>query len=94
MRWALRNVSVSFGPRPALQGVNLDVESGSIVAVVGGDGAGKSTLLRLLAGTVGPSSGHLEHPPQARLGYLPTTSGVYLDLSVAENLVFVARAHR
>ncbi len=94
MMWALRDVSVYFGPRAALQGVNLEVKSGSIVAVVGGDGAGKSTLLGLLAGTVGTSSGHLERPPLARLGYLPTSSGVYLDLSVAENLAFVARAHR
>ena len=87
------DVSVRFGRRQALQAVSLDVPAGSVTAVVGGDGAGKTTLLRVLVGLVRPDSGRVRRPASARIGYFSAASGVYPDLTVAENLAFTASAY-
>lgn len=56
----LRGVTVAYGQRRALDGVDLQVRPGERVALVGPSGAGKSTLLALLTGAVAPTSGRLE----------------------------------
>jgi iron complex transport system ATP-binding protein len=48
----MRQLAASYGPRPILRGVNLTVEAGQVVALVGPNGVGKSTLLRVLSGVV------------------------------------------
>lgn len=53
----LRNVSKSFGPTPVLHDINLSVEKGEFVAIVGYSGAGKTTLISLIAGLMQPDSG-------------------------------------
>ncbi|MDX1449242.1 MAG: ABC transporter ATP-binding protein, partial [Acidimicrobiia bacterium] len=63
-------------------------------AVVGGDGAGKSTVARTMVGLAVPESGSVVAPPAEQIGYLPASSGVWPDLTVLENLEFVADAHR
>jgi branched-chain amino acid transport system ATP-binding protein len=55
----LRNVQVNYGPVKAIQGVDLNVEERSIVALVGANGAGKSTLLKSIMGLVPISSGDI-----------------------------------
>ena len=52
MTYFVRNATAVFGDTVALDDVTLEVEPGSVVAVVGGDGAGKTTLLRSLVGEV------------------------------------------
>ncbi len=81
-----------FGRIEALRGVDLDVPSGSVVAVVGGDGAGKTTLLRCLVGRYRPTAGEVRRPPSHKIGYMPSTSGTWRELTVEENLAFVAKA--
>ena len=94
MTWGVTDLSVSFGTRRALERVTLTVQPGGVTAVVGGDGAGKSTLLGVLAGLPIPHAGIVERPPAARLGYVPGSSGVFPDLTVTENVEFIAAAFR
>ena len=86
--WGADGVSVRFGTRQALDRVTVSALPGRVTAVVGADGAGKTTLLRCLAGALAPGEGTVRRPDARRIGYLPPGTGVYEDLSVAENLRF------
>ena len=56
---SLQDVTIRFGGPPVLQDVNLQLEAGERVCVVGRNGEGKSTLLRVLAGTLEPNEGRV-----------------------------------
>ena len=80
----------------ALDGISLEVEPGTLTALVGPDGAGKTTLIRLAAGLMRLDDGALRvlgidvgsdpQQVQDRIGYMPQKFGLYEDLSVQENL--------
>ncbi len=89
MSFGLAGVDVTIDGVDVLRGVDVLVPSGDVVAVVGGDGAGKSTLLRCLVGRVAPRSGTVDRPERASIGYMPSTSGTWRQLTVAENIEFV-----
>lgn len=91
--WGVRDLTVRYGGRLALDRVSLRVPAGQVTAVVGGDGAGRTTLLRCLAGALAPSGGRVTRPSPGRIGYLPASSGVYPDLTVTQNLAFRAAAY-
>ncbi len=55
-----RGLSLAYGGRPILDGVDLDVRSGEVLALVGPNGAGKSSLLSLLSGDLEPDHGRVE----------------------------------
>jgi ABC-2 type transport system ATP-binding protein len=100
----LRGLRKRFGRRLALAGIDLTVEAGQIVGVVGPDGAGKTTLLRALAGLLEIEADQalvLGHDLRgdvtelkANVGYVPQSFSLHRDLSVIENLRFTARLHR
>ena len=87
----------------ALQGINMQIKTGKLTALVGPDGAGKTTFLRLIAGLYKPTAGSLEvlgmdvaKDPQSvqdRISYMPQKFGLYEDLSIQENLDLYADLH-
>lgn len=92
---------VNYGAIHALQGVNLDVHAGEIVAVIGANGAGKSTLMNAIMGMVPYSSGRvlLEGSPLSKKSYEVVCAGVsispegrkvFAPLTVYENLMMGA----
>ena len=59
MRLRAESIGFSYGGRPVLEGVSLDVPEGRLTGIVGPNGAGKSTLLRCLGGLLRPASGRV-----------------------------------
>ena len=91
-------VDVAYGPVQVLFGVDLDVEPGETIALLGTNGAGKSTLLRAICGLSKVRVGHIQFEgeditnadPAALagqgIGFMPGGRGVFPGLTVAENL--------
>jgi len=97
----VREIRKSYGTHEVLRGVDLRVESGQILGLLGRNGAGKSTLITILCGLPRPAPGPASicgHRPAsadaARLiGYAPQELGIYPDLSVAQNLAAFGELH-
>jgi heme exporter protein A len=98
-----RSLKKSFGLRPVLRGVDLEVAPGECLALMGPNGAGKTTLLRILATLSKPTAGlvrvaGLPLPAAAgdvrrRLGVVAHHTLLYGDLTAEENLHFYARLY-
>lgn len=67
----VRDLSVRLGATPVLRDVNLSIERGEIVTIVGPNGSGKTTLLRAIIGAVAPSTGSISRAPGLKIGYVP-----------------------
>jgi zinc transport system ATP-binding protein len=94
----LEEVSFAYDSVPALQNINLDIEEGEFLGLVGPNGGGKSTLLRIVLGLLTPDSGHIsvldESPARARvdLGYVPQFASFRRDFPVTvEETVLLGR---
>jgi len=68
---SLQDVSIGFGGPRLLEEINLQIESGEWVGVLGRNGMGKSTLLKLINGDVLPHSGTIARQQEIRVAYLP-----------------------
>jgi simple sugar transport system ATP-binding protein len=98
LRVALRGIEKRFGSTAALRGATLELEPGSVHALLGENGAGKTTLVRVLYGSVRPDAGaieidgralEIENPRRALalgIGMVHQHSMLVPALSVAENL--------
>ncbi|MCW1954440.1 MAG: ATP-binding cassette domain-containing protein [Roseobacter sp.] len=95
----LANVHKSFGAKPVLQGVNLTVEKGTSMVIIGGSGTGKSVLLKSVLGLVTPDSGQITLDGQdvttgerdaflARFGMLFQGGALFDSLPVWQNVAF------
>lgn len=94
----IRDLTASYGPVKALDGVTFTAPKGKITAVLGANGAGKTTLLRTVSGLIRPDRGstHLDGRDLARmpaekmaalgLAHVPEGRGVITELTVDENL--------
>ena len=74
----LSQISLTFGGNPVFDGLDLVVQPGDRVALVGRNGSGKSTLMKVMAGLVEPDAGLRVVPPGVRVGYMeqePDLSG-------------------
>ncbi len=67
----VENLSVRYGGHMALAHVDMAIEPGEIVTVVGPNGSGKTSLLRAIIGAVEPAAGRVTRKPGLRLGYVP-----------------------
>src|SRR5437588_9095768 len=67
----LLDVSLSFGGAPLLDRVNLQIDRGERVCLVGRNGAGKSTLMKVIAGELGPDEGQVFRQAEAGIATLP-----------------------
>ena len=88
-----------YGGKPVLQGLEIEVREGEIVAVIGRNGVGKSTLMKSLIGLVPAMSGSIVYRGEAvellpshkrarlGMGYVPQGRDVFPRLTVAENIV-------
>ncbi len=98
----VRGLEVAYGGIRAVQGVDLAVAAGEIVALIGANGAGKTTTLKALCGLLRPKSGSLHyegadvtgkpayHLVRKGLSLVPEGRGVFPLLTVAENLAMGA----
>ena len=87
-----------FGSEIAVESIDLTIDTGEHMAVLGENGAGKTTLLRILATAARPTSGRLEimgldalrerRRLRRRIGFVTHAPGLYPALSVTENLEF------
>ena len=95
----LENISFSFGERKILENIDISVNQGEIVGLLGPNGVGKSTIFNLITGLIKPSYGSIkidskivnEYPIYLRskkfkIGYVPQYGGFFHDLTLIENL--------
>ena len=95
----LSGVAKSFGEVEALTHVDLDINAGQVIGLVGGNGAGKTTLLRLMAGVMEPTNGSILFGTEpvstmrAKLGVVPESTGLYSRLTAWENIRYHSRMY-
>ncbi|HZP87249.1 MAG TPA: ATP-binding cassette domain-containing protein [Burkholderiales bacterium] len=86
----LQQVSLAYGHVPLLDHVDLNIEVGDKIALIGRNGTGKSTLLRVVAGEARPDDGEVWRKPDLRLAFVPQepqlTSGQTVFEAAAEGL--------
>lgn len=103
----VENVKLTLAGQSIHRGINLQVQRGEIIAIVGGSGSGKSTLLREILALLTPTSGDIEVfgknlskisssellQLQCRWGVLFQQSALFTSLNVIENIAFPLQEH-
>lgn len=103
----IEDLHFSYDGRPVLQGINMKIPRGKVVAIMGGSGCGKTTLLRCIGGQLRPTGGRVRldgHEVSAmtqtdlyrlrrRMGMLFQFGALFTDMTVFENVAFPMREH-
>src|ERR1700733_14898540 len=100
----LTSVAIGYGHHRVLEDINLTLDRGEIVTLLGANGAGKSTLAKAVSGLLRPQTGSIwlggqpiERPPPAErlrrgIAHVPEGRQVFAGMTVAENLALGAYA--
>lgn len=99
----IHGLKKSFGLKPILRGLDLNLHAGERMALLGANGAGKTTLLRILAGLTRPTDGRIlidglnlvqqTREIRRKVGFVAHQPYLYDELSALENLIFFARMY-
>lgn len=94
----IQGVTKSFGPKLAVNNLDLVIPQGSLYGFIGPNGAGKTTTIRMIMSIIFPDSGQLSVLGKAsaieskdRIGYLPEERGLYRKMKVGPFLQYIAR---
>jgi len=94
----LKDINAGYGKNQVLFDLNLSVDKGEVLCVMGRNGAGKTTAMKTIMGLIAPNSGRVElegrridrlkpHKiPRAGIGYIPQGRRLFSELTVAENI--------
>jgi len=94
----VRSLEVAYGNIPALHGIDLEVQKGEIVTLIGANGAGKTTTLRTISGLLKPRKGQVVFNEKNITGtkpdvitamgvsHVPEGRGIFANLTVNDNL--------
>ncbi len=102
-----KNVFLAFGDNPVLKGLDLQIQEGETITIIGGSGSGKSVTLKLLLGVLSPDSGSIYYQGKnvttmgekdliamrKELGVLFQGSALFDSLTVQENVAYPLREH-
>lgn len=95
---AIRGVRKTFGPKVAVQELDLTIPRGALCGFIGPNGAGKTTTIRMIMSIIFPDQGQISVLGKAsaveskdRIGYLPEERGVYRKMKVGAFLNYMAR---
>jgi ABC-2 type transport system ATP-binding protein len=101
---SLKRVTKLYGQLAAVRDLDLEVEDGEIVGIIGHNGAGKTTTLKMILGLINPTSGKVEVMGRDMakestyvkrfIGYLPEESPLYENMTVAEYLMFFSELYK
>jgi branched-chain amino acid transport system ATP-binding protein len=95
---SVSKLEVAYGNIPALRGIDLDVNKGEIVTLIGANGAGKTTTLRTISGLLKPRTGEVTYDGRTITGikphvitamgvsHVPEGRGIFANLTVNDNL--------
>ena len=103
----VNDLNFSYDTRAILQGIDMTMPRGKVIAIMGGSGSGKTTLLRLISGAIQPTSGYVKIAGEVvheldrdalfklrrKMGMLFQFGALFTDLSVFDNVAFQMREH-
>lgn len=103
MNILIENLSIVFSKQTVLDKIHLDIQTGSLIALIGPSGSGKSTLLRAIAGFEQPTAGSIWLNGQntnsiriqdRRIGFVFQDYALFPHLTIAENIAFGMKLHQ
>lgn len=99
----IKNLSMNYGEKRVLKGINLEIHQGEIIGYIGPNGAGKSTTIKIILGIVHGYQGEVKILGQdiskdskeykRRIGYVPEIADIYDSLTAREYLTFIGELY-
>jgi phospholipid/cholesterol/gamma-HCH transport system ATP-binding protein len=104
---SLNNIHKSFGSKIVLDGINIEINKGDSLVIVGGSGTGKSVLIKIMIGLINPDIGEVildnivlsqmteeeRCKTMLRYGYLFQSGALFDSLNIFENIIFAIKRH-